>query len=277
VEVETASPPEVFWSRSGEVNEDIGPILERWPYGEGPNVRKIVGRDGREKVQIRVVLEGFHGLLQFECDGRPDGKRPYGREFALDYFEDMKRTQEKAPGYPKKFELSREQAAELFEESMMTYQRYVILLQMNDYPRVIRDTARNMKLFRFVHENASHPEDRDRLEKWWAYILRIHHTARAMLRLENGDYDGAARIVEQARSALRKLPPQDDEVFQVEMKRSMKALDELEKLIENRRPPTELELLEREKAEAIAAEDYERAAELRDRILELQKRLDPSG
>jgi len=253
------------------VNEDIGPILEGWPLGEGSNVRKIVGADGTEKVQIRVLLQGFHGILQFNCDGRPDGQRPHGREFALDHYEELARRQSKASGSLEPFTLTHEQAAELFEESSITYQRYIVLLQMNDYQRVIRDTARNMELFRFVAEHAAEPDDRKQLAKWWPYIIRIHHTARIMLRLEEEDYSAAMNIVEEGRGELEELAPQDDETFTIEMARSKKALDELEKAIDDRRPLSELELLERERDEAVRREDYERAAELRDRIQDLKQ------
>lgn len=253
------------------VNEDIGPILERWPYGDGTNVRTILGADGIEKVQIRVLLQGFHGILQFNCDGRPDGQRPHGRPFALDHYEELRRRQSKASTSPEPFTLTGEQAAELFEESSITYQRYIVLLQMNDYRRVIRDTARNMKVFRFVHEHAAEVEDRDRLEKWWPYIIRVHHTARIMLQLEEEDFSGAMRIIDEARRELENLAPQHDETFRIELDRSKKALDELAKAIDDRRPLSDLELLEREKDEAVRLEDYERAAELRDRIDDLKK------
>jgi hypothetical protein len=256
-------------NRSVVVNEDIGPILERWPYGEDANVRKIVGADGTEKIQIRLVMEGLHGLLQFNCDGRPDGKLPHGRPFALDYYEERLRSH---PGDPGKFQLTREQAAELLEESSITYQRYVILLQMDDYHRVVRDTMRNMRLFRFLHAHAADSEDRNQLEKWWPYVLRIHHTAHVMLCLREEDYDRALSAVHEARRELDDLPPQEDEVFDVELKRSRKALDEMEKTIEARRPPSELDLLEREKKEAVRKEDYQRAARLRDRIQKLKTR-----
>lgn len=251
------------------MNEDIGPILEHWPYGEDANVRKIVGTDGAEKIQIRLMMEGLHGLLQFNCDGRPDGKLPHGRPFALDHYEERLRSH---PGHSGRFQLTRGQAAELLEESSITYQRYVILLQMEDFHRVIRDTMRNMRLFRFLHAHAADGEDRNQLEKWWPYILRIHHVAHAMLRLREEDFDGTLSAVEQARRELDSLAPQEDEVFDVEMKRSRNALDELEKAVEARRPPSEMDLLEREKKEAVRQEDYQRAARLRDRIEELKGR-----
>ena len=253
------------------MSEDIGPILEGWPYGEGGNVRKIVGLDGKEKIQIRVVLEGLHGLVQFDCDGRPDGKRPHERAFALDHYEARLRESERDGGAGGTFRLTHEQAAELFEESFVTYQRYIVLLQVGEFERVIRDTAQNMRLFRFVHEHAAEAEDRDRLEKWWPYIIRLYHTARAMLKLSKDDYGEAMQIVGEARRELDTLTPQEDEVFQGELERSRKALDELEGTINERRPLTETDVLEREKNEAIRLEDYERAARLRDQIDELKK------
>src|SRR5690349_22251545 len=66
-------------------NKDIAPVLKGWDYETGSiNVRKIVGIDGREKLQMRLDL----GLLQMEVHGRPDGVRPHGKESYLEYFED---------------------------------------------------------------------------------------------------------------------------------------------------------------------------------------------
>ncbi len=255
--------------------EDISHILRGWPYDPSSAVRKIRGADGREKIQIRVCINTYHGLLQFECDGRADGARPHGREFALDYYEEKKRRAD-AEGNPAAFRLSHQECQELFDESAMTYQRYVLLLQLGDYDRVIRDTERNMRIFRFVHEHGELAEDRDYLEKWWPYILRIHYTAKAMKKAAGLDFAGAAAEVRECAEKIEALPPMDDETFRVEKKRSMDALAELEKAFRERltvAPAEEDEVarLEREKAEAVRRQDYERAAELRDEIRRLRR------
>jgi hypothetical protein len=55
---------------------DISPLLEQWDYQPGQLVvRKFLGRDGVEKIQLRVDL----GLLQMNAQGRPDGKHPHGQ------------------------------------------------------------------------------------------------------------------------------------------------------------------------------------------------------
>ena len=67
-------------------NRDISDTLCGWPYVPGEvTARTIQGRDGLEKVQLRVDL----GLLQMNVDGRPDGMRPHGAESLLDFFEGM--------------------------------------------------------------------------------------------------------------------------------------------------------------------------------------------
>jgi len=247
------------------MDHDISRILEEWPYGD-QNLRKIVGPDGREKIQVRVCINTFHGILQFYCDGRPDGSQPHDGAFALDYY--AERLQGDEAGTP----LTREQVAELFEESAMVYQRYVVLLQIGDFARVIRDAERNMALFRFVHEHAKEEEDRNALEKWWPYILRIHATASALQRLQQKDYAAALETVQEARTRIDGLEPLDDETFQFERDRSTQALDDLQKTIEQQRPLTEVERLERLRDRAVAEEQYETAARLRDQIDNLRKR-----
>jgi hypothetical protein len=246
------------------MSEDLIGLLRDWPLGDD-NVRRIVGDDGREKVQIRVCINSYHGILQFDCDGRPDGARPHGRDFALDYHEDEFRQHRDA------FHLSHEQAEALFEESTMTYQRYIVLLQMNDYRRVIHDTERNMRLFRFMHQHASEEDDRNALEKWWPYIIRIHAAAKAMDMRQNGDFAAALELVRAARREIEALAEQDDEVFRSERERSYRALDELEQLINEQRPLSQIERLERLRDEAIREEKYELAARLRDRINALRE------
>jgi hypothetical protein len=250
------------------MSEDIKPILDRWPMSEGHNVRKIIGDDGAERIQIRVCIDTYHGILQFDADGRPDGQRPHGCEFALDYYLQLHERNQRGGA---ELHLEEADCLELFAESHMVYQRYVLMLQVGDYPRVIRDTERNMRLFRFVHEHATRDEDRAQLDRWWPYIIRIHQTAKILQAMGRADYETAAAELATARRWISELDDMDEETFQIERKRSLEALADLERQIRQDRPPTELEQLEMEKAEAIRNENYLRAAELRDRIAALRR------
>ena len=65
------------------MSEDIAPILKEWDEDpDSEKIRIIVGSDGKEKIQIRVEF----GMLQMESDGRPDGKRPYGKESLMKHY-----------------------------------------------------------------------------------------------------------------------------------------------------------------------------------------------
>src|SRR5271166_4980624 len=63
---------------------DISHLLEKWEYQPGQVVvRKFKGKDGQEKIQLRVDL----GLLQMNAEGRPDGKRPFGHASLLEFYQ----------------------------------------------------------------------------------------------------------------------------------------------------------------------------------------------
>lgn len=249
------------------MSHDISHILKNWEFDPGKSYRKIVGDDGREKIQVRVDNAAFQGVLQMEMDGRPDGKQPYGYDFALDYYRLSLKRYEKAHGTARGFKLDPASCSELFDESLRIYNRYVFLLQLQDYQRVIRDTERNMELFRFVNRHAAREKDRTNLERWWPYILRINGTARAMLAMqEDQDFEAALKIVEDTNEKIQNLPQLEAEEFHTEKERSMKALVEMEKAIRAHKPLTEMEKLQVELSRAVAEERFEDAARLRDAL-----------
>ena len=59
---------------------DLNDLLRDWPHEPGViKVRKILGSDGKEKIQLRIDL----GLIQMETIGRPDGQEPHDCEAAF--------------------------------------------------------------------------------------------------------------------------------------------------------------------------------------------------
>lgn len=249
------------------MSQDISHILESWDFDPDKTYRKIIGDDGREKVQVRVDNAAFQGLLQMELDGRPDGRRPYGYDFALDYYRQSLNRYRYAHSAEEGFVLSKGVCAELFDESLRVYNRYVFLLQLQDYRRVVRDTERNMELFRFVNRFAEHYSDRINLEKWWPYVLRINGTARAMLAIQEGhDFEQALVVVRETRGRIEALPEVDAEEFRLERERSEKALEEMESSIRSHKPMSERERLEEALQRAVNEERFEDAARLRDHL-----------
>lgn len=240
---------------------DLRDVLRAWPFDPDDHVRLAHGADGREVMQVRTPM----GIEQYELEGRPDGARPYGVESALVH--QLQRLEAaRAAGREAAFRLSAEECAELFTEAVLYYYRYLHLFQIKDWPRVVRDTHRNIGLFDLVRQYAHRREDRLHLEQWRPYVLRMNAIAAAMIEWDREHHAAALAIVRRASERIEALPELDDETFKFERDRSLQALRELAEQIEITRPLSELERLERALRTAVAEQQFERAAELRDRI-----------
>jgi excinuclease UvrABC helicase subunit UvrB len=89
--------------------------------------------------------------------------------------------------------------------------------------------------------------------------------------VDGRDYERALILLSEAMEKIQALEEIDDETFKFEQERSLNALQELSAQIQKNRPLTEIEQLERQLRRAIERQEFERAAELRDRIRELKK------
>jgi hypothetical protein len=245
---------------------DLRKILKSWPYDPDQDARIIQGDDGRDLLQVRTPL----GIEQYETDGRPDGTRPHGMESALEYHQ-QRLTQAKFSGHESDFDLGPQECSELFQEGTLYYFRYVRLFQLKDWARTVRDTARNLRAFDLLHRYARREEDQQFLEKWRPYVLRVHASAGAMLELEKNAFDEAARIAREAIRKIESLDELEDDTFKFERERSLTALRELVSQIQKNRPLSDLERLEHQLRRAIDKQEFERAAQLRDRIRQLRQ------
>jgi hypothetical protein len=242
-------------------NPDLKALLESWAYDANDCVRVVTLADGRDVMQVRLPL----GIEQYELSGRPDGHRPHDAESAFDYH--LERSQQAGTS---KFQLSPDDCIELFNEGVLYYYRYLHLFQINDWARTARDTDRNLRLFDFVRRHAVRDEDKRHLEQWRPYVLRINAVAAAMLELADDCHEKALLIVKNAADKIEALSEIDEDTFKFERHRSLDALHDLAAEIEKNTPLTELQTLENQLTEAVTAEHYEHAAQLRDQIRRLQ-------
>jgi hypothetical protein len=245
---------------------DLRKLLKSWPYDPESDSRIAQGDDGRDILQIRTPL----GIEQYELDGRPDGESPHGSESVLEY-QLHRLEQAKAEGREAEFELDPKECGELFHEGTLFYFRYVRLFELKDWTRTVRDTARNLRAFDFVHRYAQRGEDQQFLEKWRPYIIRIHASASAMLEIDQNHHDLALEATQEAIQKILGLEELDDETFKFERERSVTALKELAAQITKSRPLSRLEQLEHQLKRAIERQEFERAAKLRDQIRELRR------
>ena len=122
---------------------DLRNLLESWPYDPDDDARIVRGDDGREILQVRTPV----GIEQLEMAGRPDGARPHGMESALE-FNLQRLAKAQAAGHEAEFELDAAECVELFGEGTLYYLRYLRLFQLKRWADAVRDTARNLRLFR---------------------------------------------------------------------------------------------------------------------------------
>jgi hypothetical protein len=245
-------------------NLDLKPWMDEWPHDPDKNIRLVRCSDGRTVIQVRQPV----GIEQYETEGRPDGTRPHGAESALD-FQLARWQRAKSGGKDVSFTLSEDECAELFNEGVLYYFRYFYLFQLEEWELTVRDTSRNLRLFDFVRQHAEREEDRSHLEQWRPYIIRMNAVARAMLALDDQQHGQAREILHQAIAQIDALEKIDSQTFQFEADRSLSALRDLLEQIESNRPLSEREQLERALKAAVDEEQFERAAELRDKIRNL--------
>ncbi len=238
---------------------DLRTILEGWEYEPGKiSVRKIVGRDGREKIQTRIDL----GVLQLECAGRPDGRRPHGFESLLDYHEHRLREHVAVYGDDEDFVLGPEDCDALRHEAYLYYQRYLSCFVLEEYAAVARDTARNLRLIDFCERYAARAADRRALRDQRCYVTMMLARALTYGALEEGRPDAALAAVDDGLARVRAAAGADESVAA----REIDTLSHLRAEVLARLPADHPARLEHELREALRVEDYERAARLRDRL-----------
>lgn len=242
---------------------DLSHILTDWPFEGGQiNVRKIDGRDGRPKIQIRVSL----GLLQLEIDGRPDGERPQGFESLLEHQLDRLHHYEEQTGGSEGFVLSSDECRALREEAVQYYHRYVALFVLGEYIAVVRDTLRNLKVFDLCRDFGESEQDRAVLEQFRPYVIMMRTRAEAEHAVAGGRPREAVTVIDRGLVEIRDVfddagaADAYDQANEVLLLRGMR-----EALVPKLPASQKAELHERLQA-ALAAENYELAAILRDEI-----------
>src|SRR6266436_7586575 len=249
------------------MNLDLNTLLKDWPHEPGAiKVRKIVGLDGREKLQLRIDL----GVLQMEMTGRPDGARPHSCESLLAYHQQRAgRAVQRGENY----ELTPEQCAELQQEGIQYYHRYLSLFQINDFAGVVRDTQRNLDLFTFVTQHTDRDELSWSLQQFRPYVLMMNTRAKASILLGQGKFAEAVAEIERGRDAIGDFFQHSNFPELVSKSSEIAFLNEWLEEVKAKRPRSKLEIMQREMETAIAKELYERAAELRDaiKLLKAQK------
>lgn len=246
---------------------DISPILSQWEYEPGTiTVRRIIGVDGKPKLQMRVEL----GLLQMEETGRPDGLRPNGFESLLEFHENRLADYKKRHGgTPQGFGLKPDECQRLREEAAMYYQRYLSFFVLGDFPAVVRDTTRNLRVLDLCSQYALDEQDRLILEQYRPYILMMRTRADASILVNEQKYHQALDAIKQGLSDIRAFFERFGQPDAFDQCEEVKVLKRFAREIRRKMPVGPVERLQRKLKRAVAQEHYEQAAVLRDQIAAL--------
>jgi hypothetical protein len=245
-------------------SKDITPVLRGWDYEPGTiNVRKVSGIDGSPKLQMRQDL----GLLQMEMTGRPDGRRPHGYESLLEYFEtQLADHRRRNKGSEDGFHLSRNQCQSLRDEAMMYYWRYLSLFVLEDFTGVVRDTARNLRVLDLCGKFAVDEQDQLVLEQYRPYIIMMNIRASASILFNEKKYTHALEIVKEGLDSIKEFFARFGQEEAFSRSNEVKILKKFARDIRKKLPIDPIEKLKSQLEKAVAREQYEDAARLRDEI-----------
>jgi len=177
------------------MSKDISKIIADWQYDPAnPTARIVKGDDGIDKVQLRIDL----GLIQMEINGRPDGRRPEGRESWLEYYEEQQEAFDAAHPDSASYELGGEDCERLWQEAVQYYHRYLSFWHLRLFDLCIRDTQRNLRLFNFVREHISDRRMVLRFDQWRPNLILMHTRAKAVPLLEKDKYVEAIKVIDAA-------------------------------------------------------------------------------
>jgi hypothetical protein len=244
-------------------HHDIDFIFREWPYQPGViSARLVQARDGREVLQMRMDM----GLLQMEVTDRPDGQRPGGMATYLDLL--RSRAGEGHEAAP----LTEEECFEIDREFIQYYHRRICCLALRKFDWAVADADHTLALMDFVATHAPDAQWALSHERYRGFV-HFHRTqAAALAALERS---GAEAAVEELNAGLDRLRQGFAEYRGAEphgeagppIGEDNELIAQLDELKEALRKEYHLgKTLGEQLAEAVAAEEYERAARLRDEI-----------
>ncbi|OHB70019.1 MAG: DNA helicase UvrBC [Planctomycetes bacterium RBG_13_63_9] len=235
--------------------QDIDHIFRDWSYQPGViSARLVHADDGREVLQMRIEM----GLLQMETTGRPDGEKPAG---ANTYLEELT---QKSGAEDKSFTLTEDQCFEIDREFLQFYHRRICYLALREFRRAVEDADHTLALMDFAAAHSPDPQWTLSHEQYRPFV-HFHRTqAAAMLELQQS---GAEAAIEEITGGLERIRRVYAAVGAEERFGEDELVGQLVELKESLRREHHVgRTLVEQLAEAVAGEEYERAARLRDAI-----------
>jgi hypothetical protein len=249
------------------MRRDLDDVIQGWPYDPEPGevlAREVRARDGRSVLQVRIEL----GVLQLEEGGRPDGTRPHGFATYLDYLRYCEVSRGEAPnGKGPPWTMTQHHGAEADREFIQFYHRRMAWLSLRRYDKAVLDADHTLALMDFVRRHGA-DEDYIASHEQFRGLVHFHRTqAQAAMALERRRPEEA---IDALREGVEKLIAHQRtwwEERDTGESPNPQLIEQLRVLEQEIRKNFAVEKTLREQLdEAVAREDYEQAARLRDQI-----------
>lgn len=234
---------------------DISDVLTEWATDD-PAVRIVTGEDGRPKIQRRVPL----GILQLEFYGRPDGQNPFGCASYLEYLRRELTAGRLDAG------LRSEQCQELAEEALLYYHRRLCFFELGEFRAAANDARRNLAACDFAKEFAADPDDAWVLEQYRPYIIFHRVRGDGLDAMEQGRIGDALAAIESGLAEIADFYIENNLRDHLATNDEWRSLQGWKEELQELHPKDPRERLLAEMRRAIAREDYERAAKIRDEL-----------
>jgi hypothetical protein len=240
-------------------------LFEEWPYEFGDvAARRVQGADGREVVQLRVEM----GVLQMEVEGRPDGTRPGGYPTCADWLASL------VVKEGEQFTLDERRCLEVDREFVQFFHRRVAWLALREFERAVADADHTLGLMDFSSLHSPDVTWAEMHEQYRPFVLFHRTQAAALGKLEQGGAEAAVAELDAGIKAIQDTLADLDEEELVDSEED----ELLAKLAEMKAAIAEhydvQPSLAEQLADAIASEQYERAAQLRDELSRKPRRGD---
>lgn len=235
---------------------NIDSVLQCWKYDpDTVSARLVETEDGRHVIQMRIDL----GILQMEVSGRPDGTQVEGVDSWLD------RLGVEAISDPD-FLINEQQRLEIDREFSQYYHRRLCWLALHEFEKAVLDADHSLMLMDFIRTYSDMPDWVACHEQFRAFVLFQRTEAMALGMLQESRPETAVEEINLGLTELEQIFCEwsDDDEIAGEISETIFELKELRGWIQKSYMLTTT--LRQQLEEAVAAERYELAAQLRDRI-----------
>ena len=162
-------------------------ILDSLSFDVTHPIKVLKLAEGKEVV---VVQSNAFTISRIYTSGRPDGKRPHGRESYYEYFSEQLEDYKQQHGSDEGFGLTPEDWRVLFRESYDRYTRYLLFAGIKRWADVKRDTNTNLSVTNMAKKYAP-SEVAWESYQYKGYMLMMNSMANAELCLMEDDRPGA--------------------------------------------------------------------------------------